>query len=348
MQRQTIPVNRQENNDTTHTSLPIIGVDHHKELSEMKQSAKEYVRRFLFSRKQFVSDDDMRFGGIIQKLTCKELNLTNRAKAETFWDYEGGQEVVRTAIRQKRQIYMHSIAKNLKRKSTEQMISNKQMQFNGNKYFLSLHLLGWFQKQNIIGISPPTPQEIIDTLWTEDNNLIYYKFINEIVSYALSKHVFEASMQYKMYGNIVTPSQEAFIILCYKNGYNVWKYEVEEQNELVGNQENVNDIQNTKDKPGFEFTRKTPLRRNGGWTAQGMNLFAEIDQKIRSRRETHKDFPTCFKNWYKRNSSVGIKRKRELEAHPLSKIKIPHDLNGITEEGTGMMEEGTIETTVAV
>ena len=68
-----------------------------------------------------------------------------------------------------------------------------------------------------------------------------------------------------------------------------------------------------------------------------MTLFADIDAKIRQRRETNTDFENDFKAWYARNSSVGLKRKRELESHPLSKIKIPDDLGEFMEENTSEM-----------
>ena len=86
------------------------------QLKQLKEAAKDYVRNFLFSKKQFVKDEDMRFGNPIQKLTCANLKITDESEAETFWDYEGGQEIVRTAIRQKRQVYMNSVGRNVKRK----------------------------------------------------------------------------------------------------------------------------------------------------------------------------------------------------------------------------------------
>ena len=86
------------------------------QLDQLKEAAKDYVGKFLFSKKQFVTDDDMRFGNIIQKIICAKLKITDRSSAQTFWDYEGGKEIVRTAIRQKRQIYMTTVARNVKRK----------------------------------------------------------------------------------------------------------------------------------------------------------------------------------------------------------------------------------------
>ena len=186
-------------------------------------------------------------------------------------------------------------------------------------------IIGWFTRQNVIGVPPPQPEEIIEMIWTSDGNYIYNKFINEIVSYTVSKDMFEAYMNTKTYGGIVTPSQEAFIILCYKNGYKTWKYDVdkEKRNRMYPNESANNE--RIDQKPKFEFTHRTPLRRNGGWTREGMTLFTEIDAKIRHRRQANKEYENDFKTWYTRNSSVCLKRKRELESHPLCRINIPDD-----------------------
>jgi serine/threonine-protein kinase RIO1 len=72
-------------------------------LADWKDSAASYVRLQLFDKKQFVTDNELVFGGTIQKLVCSDINISDGKKAQLFWDEKGGKETVRSMFRKKRQ-----------------------------------------------------------------------------------------------------------------------------------------------------------------------------------------------------------------------------------------------------
>jgi hypothetical protein len=72
-------------------------------LADWKESAASYVRQQLFDKKQFVTDNELAFGGTIQVLACSDINTSNGKRAQIFWDEKGGKETVRNTFRRKRQ-----------------------------------------------------------------------------------------------------------------------------------------------------------------------------------------------------------------------------------------------------
>ena len=72
-------------------------------LADWKDSAAQYVRQHLFDKKQFVTDDELAFGGAVQKLVCADINVSGDKRARIFWDEKGGKETVRNTFRRKRQ-----------------------------------------------------------------------------------------------------------------------------------------------------------------------------------------------------------------------------------------------------
>ena len=53
-------------------------------LEEWKDSTADYVRKKLFNKKQFVSDDDMVMGGTIQKLISNNLHISGAERQRKF------------------------------------------------------------------------------------------------------------------------------------------------------------------------------------------------------------------------------------------------------------------------
>lgn len=72
-------------------------------LADWKDSAAQYVRQQLFDKKQFVTDEELAFGGNIQKLVCADINVSSDERALQFWNERGGKETVRNTFRRKRQ-----------------------------------------------------------------------------------------------------------------------------------------------------------------------------------------------------------------------------------------------------
>ncbi len=60
-------------------------------MDDWKDSAAEYVRAELFDKKQFVTDEELAFGGNIQKLVCADINASSDERALQFWNERGGE-----------------------------------------------------------------------------------------------------------------------------------------------------------------------------------------------------------------------------------------------------------------
>jgi hypothetical protein len=97
----------QDGDDTSTNAqlLPVLleSVPNKHTISDWHDSAAIYIRQDIFDKKQFATDDDLRFGGMIQKLVCKELSVCGDLRARVFWDDEGGKITVRNTFRRKRQ-----------------------------------------------------------------------------------------------------------------------------------------------------------------------------------------------------------------------------------------------------
>ena len=72
-------------------------------LADWNDSAAEYVRSGLFEKKQFVDDEELVMGGIIQQLVCTHIHISGVGRARMYWDENGGKETVRNTFRRKRQ-----------------------------------------------------------------------------------------------------------------------------------------------------------------------------------------------------------------------------------------------------
>jgi serine/threonine-protein kinase RIO1 len=78
-------------------------------IAELKDSAALYVRQKLFDKKLFVIDEELMFGGTIQKLVCTDINISGGKIARQFWDNKGGKEMVINIFRRKRQASQHAM-----------------------------------------------------------------------------------------------------------------------------------------------------------------------------------------------------------------------------------------------
>jgi hypothetical protein len=98
----------QDGDDTLTNTQPVPfllvdSVPNRHTISDWHDSAAIYIRQDIFDKKQFATDEDLRFGGTIQKLVCKELSVRGDVRARAFWDDEGGKITVRNTFRRKRQ-----------------------------------------------------------------------------------------------------------------------------------------------------------------------------------------------------------------------------------------------------
>ena len=84
-----------------------------------------------------------------------------------------------------------------------------------------------------------------------------------------------------MFGSLVSPSQEAFTMLLYKNGFQKWVWM---HNGSVSSQASEASNGNTSDgSPGYIYTARTSdlTSRNGGWSRMGMLKYNELYKQIK-------------------------------------------------------------------
>jgi hypothetical protein len=59
-------------------------------LADWKNSAALFVRQELFNKKQFVSDEELVHGGMLQTMVCNHTNASGATRSRMFWDDLGG------------------------------------------------------------------------------------------------------------------------------------------------------------------------------------------------------------------------------------------------------------------
>jgi hypothetical protein len=67
-------------------------------IADWKDITALYVWQKLFDKKQFVMDEELMFGGTIQKLVCTDINISGDERARQFWNGKGGKEMVRNTF----------------------------------------------------------------------------------------------------------------------------------------------------------------------------------------------------------------------------------------------------------
>ena len=72
-------------------------------LADWRDSTAEYVRKKLFDKKQFVTDEDLVMGGTIQKLISNYLHISGAERQQKFWEQQGGMTTTRSTVGKKRQ-----------------------------------------------------------------------------------------------------------------------------------------------------------------------------------------------------------------------------------------------------
>ena len=103
------------------------------------------------------------------------------------------------------------------------------------------------------------------------------------------KHVTTNSST-KLFEDLIPPSQEAFALLLYKNGYEnlVWMHDhacmTSDGSDVTAKDEGGDDDEGC---PHYKYTKWSGdfTGRNGGWTREGMTLYNELYKKVRGDRQ---------------------------------------------------------------
>ena len=188
---------------------------------------------------------------------------------------------------------------------------------------------------------------IENDIWEIKQESCYIDFVTNIVSSVITKQKFNSDIQNnKPLSEIMLVSTEAFILCSYKNGFERWKWEFENEkhNNSIGGdvdeEEDTDDSDNSQ-KPMFLYTCKGKLTRNGGWELSGLQYYKRMYHTINKKRNENQEFDEYFTNWYRRNEKKSYKR-RKIE-NPFSRIEIPDDLDVLLKQGGGGGENNILE-----
>jgi hypothetical protein len=104
-----------------------------------------------------------------------------------------------------------------------------------------------------------------------------------------------------LFGDLVSPSQEAFTLLLYRNGYQNWVWMHNESILLSeASEDSTGNFDGTlmEGSPGYLYTVRTIdlTSRNGGWSRSGMLKYNELYLKVKDEQVADKGkFDTDYK-----------------------------------------------------
>ena len=179
---------------------------------------------------------------------------------------------------------------------------------------------------------PPKPDEI------EENGLrskvgSYTEFADRMIRAVHGKSRYGTSSTATLLDDLISPSQEAFTLLLYRNGYNnwVWMHNHASLSSEGSDDSNVTfkGEDNEDGCPTYKYTKRTAgafTSRNGGWSRDGMKKYNTLYKKVRDDRATDKG---AFSEVYKvhREQLSGKKRKRRKnDGDQSQRLTISNDL----------------------
>jgi hypothetical protein len=163
---------------------------------------------------------------------------------------------------------------------------------------------------------PPKPEELMDNTGLRSNVAQCTEFADRMIRAVYGKTRYNPGSSTTLFDELISPSQEAFALLLYKNGYDNWVWM--HNNACLtseGSDTTVGGV-GTEDEgcPRYKHTKRTGdfTSRNGGWTREGMNLYNEMCRKVKEDRQTndgafgkvHREHRACL---------CGRKRKRRTD-----------------------------------
>ena len=145
----------------------------------------------------------------------------------------------------------------------------------------------------------------------------YTKFADRMIRAVYGKTRYNPNSSTKLFEDLIPPSQEAFALLLYKNGYENWVWMHDHAcMTLDGSDVTAEDEDEGGDDdegcPHYKYIKMSGgfTSRNGGWTREGMTLYNELYLKVRGgdRQKDNGAFGRLYMEH--RVTLSGKKRKR--------------------------------------
>ena len=186
--------------------------------------------------------------------------------------------------------------------------------------------------------TPPSPEEVERTL--RKDTMQYTEFADKMIRAVHGKIRYAESATRDLFDDIVSPSQEAFTLLLYRNGYQHWLWKHGESLTSSGTSDVTDgDMGSSSDAgPGYQyttgrFTGEVVTTRNGGWSRTGMLKFNELYEAVKeSRKEDKGAFSNEYKAHWLDKSTRKRKRKHDDNTGGPRVLKISDDLGDLTDE----------------
>jgi len=300
-----------------------------------KEAIASFVRSSIFPRKQFVTDEEICWGSVIQKVICTKTLGRFPGKWQEFWEEQGGMEVVRRTVARRRQSSADGQKKNFQSKYQVRMSMNKNI---GNLINCLAANVEWVEaatrnRSNVTEqiIEPPKPDELEKEMRKDTNK--YIQFVVRMLPPVYGKEMWNGIVVKTNLSEFVTPSQEAFALLLYKNGYEAWSWMTSDSSSSDGSGNG------STERPIFKYTARSKehvMARNSGWTTEGLDMFNVLYELVKKDREANgRVFDEALLEYYKEKSSKKRKPVTQDEAGSRGRVKISDDLDGFVAETLG-------------
>ena len=167
---------------------------------------------------------------------------------------------------------------------------------------------------------PPDPGVIQNTL--RENKEQYTEFCDRMIRAVHGKSRYSDKAVNTLFGALVSPSQEAFALLLYINGYSNWCW--------MHNDSGVSSKGSESDGcPGYLYTARSSelTSRNGGWSGLGIKKYNDLYEKVIADRHADGEaFDKMYMEHWKVISKGKHKRKRDNNVGHLRGIEVRDDL----------------------
>ena len=179
---------------------------------------------------------------------------------------------------------------------------------------------------------PPKPEDLLASGGLRCDVATHTDFADRIIRAVYGKTRCSPSSGTTLFEDLISPSQEAFALLLYKNGYENWVWMHNHACLTSDGSESAVGGENAEDEhcPKYKFTKRSGdfTSRNGGWTREGKTLFNELCKRVKEDRQTDRG---AFAKVHRAHRAClhGKKRKRRMvdgAQHHITTSNDPEDL----------------------
>jgi hypothetical protein len=188
-----------------------------------------------------------------------------------------------------------------------------------------LHTTEWILTTNQNGrADPPDPDEVEASMRNDHDK--YTEFADRMIRAVHGKSIYSSKAADTDFEVLVTPSQEAFTLLLYRNGYKNWVWVHNTSAMMSSSQESEAD-----QRPPYLYTTRNRdlTSRNGGWSRDGNDKYVQLYDKVKEDRLANNG---AFKreymqHWIEKKRSARKRRRNDTsQPHPVGEDRDDVDI----------------------